>query len=175
MQHTCEAFVPSGQHLTHRQSVDYRHVAFDNGGALNIASRLSLQAIPFQALGRRHSVWHSWHVNAGPGEHPGHLQALTGRCHAGGENGFSQAIELASDTLSNVKFVQEKRLISKFFDEISQVPLLSTSCLACLTSYLSPTHTRLAMLYAQAFCITSQALALVVQQAALSTPDAAAS
>jgi peptide chain release factor subunit 1 len=39
---------------------------------------------------------------------------------AGGENGFSQAIELASDTLSNVKFVQEKRLISKFFDEISQ-------------------------------------------------------
>ena len=40
--------------------------------------------------------------------------------HAGGENGFSQAIELASDTLSNVKFVQEKRLISKFFDEISQ-------------------------------------------------------
>lgn len=42
-------------------------------------------------------------------------------CLAGGENGFSQAIELASDTLSNVKFVQEKRLISKFFDEISQV------------------------------------------------------
>jgi eRF1 domain 3 len=40
--------------------------------------------------------------------------------YAGGENGFSQAIELASDTLSNVKFVQEKRLISKFFDEISQ-------------------------------------------------------
>jgi hypothetical protein len=39
---------------------------------------------------------------------------------AGGENGFSQAIVLASDTLSNVKFVQEKRLISKFFDEISQ-------------------------------------------------------
>lgn len=39
---------------------------------------------------------------------------------AGGENGFSQAIVLASDTLSNVKFVQEKKLISKFFDEISQ-------------------------------------------------------
>lgn len=39
---------------------------------------------------------------------------------AGGENGFSQAIELASDTLANVKFVQEKRLISRFFDEISQ-------------------------------------------------------
>jgi hypothetical protein len=39
---------------------------------------------------------------------------------AGGENGFNQAIELSSDMLSNVKFVQEKRLISKFFDEISQ-------------------------------------------------------
>jgi peptide chain release factor subunit 1 len=38
----------------------------------------------------------------------------------GGENGFNQAIELASDMLANVKFVQEKRLISKFFDEISQ-------------------------------------------------------
>ena len=38
----------------------------------------------------------------------------------GGENGFNQAIELSSDTLANVKFVQEKRLISKFFDEISQ-------------------------------------------------------
>jgi peptide subunit release factor 1 (eRF1) len=40
--------------------------------------------------------------------------------YTGGDNGFSQAIELASDTLSNVKFVQEKRLISRFFDEISQ-------------------------------------------------------
>ncbi len=39
---------------------------------------------------------------------------------AGGENGFNQAIELSADTLANVKFVQEKRLISKFFDEISQ-------------------------------------------------------
>uniref|UniRef100_A0A061RB02 Peptide chain release factor eRF subunit 1 n=1 Tax=Tetraselmis sp. GSL018 TaxID=582737 RepID=A0A061RB02_9CHLO len=38
----------------------------------------------------------------------------------GGENGFSQAIELSADTLANVKFIQEKRLISKFFDEISQ-------------------------------------------------------
>jgi len=55
----------------------------------------------------------------------------------GGENGFnqvtksesgdqqpidscSQAIELASEALSNVKFVQEKRLIQKYFDEISQ-------------------------------------------------------
>ncbi|KAK2080312.1 Ethylene-responsive transcription factor 13 [Prototheca wickerhamii] len=38
----------------------------------------------------------------------------------GGENGFSQAIELSADTLSNVKFVQEKRLISAFFDQVSQ-------------------------------------------------------
>lgn len=37
----------------------------------------------------------------------------------GGENGFNQAIELAAETLSNVKFVQEKRLIQKYFDEIS--------------------------------------------------------
>lgn len=37
----------------------------------------------------------------------------------GGENGFNQAIELASDALSNVKFVQEKRLIQNYFDEIS--------------------------------------------------------
>ena len=39
---------------------------------------------------------------------------------AGGENGFNQAIELSSDTLANVKFVMEKRLISKFFDELAQ-------------------------------------------------------
>jgi peptide chain release factor subunit 1 len=38
----------------------------------------------------------------------------------GGENGFNQAIELSSETLGNVKFVQEKKLIGKYFDEISQ-------------------------------------------------------
>ncbi|KAI9672132.1 MAG: Polypeptide release factor (eRF1) in translation termination [Alyxoria varia] len=38
----------------------------------------------------------------------------------GGENGFNQAIELASETLSNVKFIQEKKLINRYFDEISQ-------------------------------------------------------
>ncbi|ESK88277.1 peptide chain release factor erf subunit 1 [Moniliophthora roreri MCA 2997] len=38
----------------------------------------------------------------------------------GGENGFNQAIELAAESLSNVKFVQEKKLIQKYFDEISQ-------------------------------------------------------
>merc|ERR1719310_2159910 len=38
----------------------------------------------------------------------------------GGETGFNQAIELSADTLQNVKFVQEKKLISKYFEEISQ-------------------------------------------------------
>merc|ERR1712166_586612 len=38
----------------------------------------------------------------------------------GGENGFNQAIELSSETLQNVKFVQEKKLISKYFEKISQ-------------------------------------------------------
>ena len=37
----------------------------------------------------------------------------------GGENGFSQAISLAEDALSNVKFVEEKNLISKYFEEIA--------------------------------------------------------
>uniref|UniRef100_A0A7E4VZX8 Eukaryotic peptide chain release factor subunit 1 n=1 Tax=Panagrellus redivivus TaxID=6233 RepID=A0A7E4VZX8_PANRE len=38
----------------------------------------------------------------------------------GGENGFNQAIELSADALLNVKFIQEKKLIGAFFDEISQ-------------------------------------------------------
>ncbi|KAJ4900844.1 Eukaryotic peptide chain release factor subunit 1-1 [Raphanus sativus] len=38
----------------------------------------------------------------------------------GGENGFNQAIELSSEILANVKFIQEKRLIGKYFEEISQ-------------------------------------------------------
>jgi peptide chain release factor subunit 1 len=38
----------------------------------------------------------------------------------GGENGFNQAIELSAEVLANVKFIQEKKLISKFFEEISQ-------------------------------------------------------
>ncbi|CAA0834965.1 Eukaryotic peptide chain release factor subunit 1-3 [Striga hermonthica] len=38
----------------------------------------------------------------------------------GGENGFNQAIELSADILSNVKFIQEKRLIRKYFEEIGQ-------------------------------------------------------
>jgi peptide chain release factor subunit 1 len=46
----------------------------------------------------------------------------------GGENGFNQAIELSQEVLANVKFIQEKKLIQKYFDEISQdtgnVPLV---------------------------------------------------
>merc|ERR1712032_1202083 len=38
----------------------------------------------------------------------------------GGENGFSQAIELSSETLKNVKFIKEKKLITKLLDEVSQ-------------------------------------------------------
>ncbi|KAI9096186.1 peptide chain release factor eRF/aRF subunit 1 [Phlyctochytrium arcticum] len=38
----------------------------------------------------------------------------------GGENGFNQAIELSGEILANVKFIQEKKLIQKYFDEISQ-------------------------------------------------------
>lgn len=42
----------------------------------------------------------------------------------GGENGFNQAIELAAESLQNVKFIQEKKLIGRYFDEISQVSLM---------------------------------------------------
>jgi len=38
----------------------------------------------------------------------------------GGENGFNQAIELSAESLSNVKFIQEKKLIGRYFDQISQ-------------------------------------------------------
>ncbi|CAF3053270.1 unnamed protein product [Rotaria sp. Silwood2] len=38
----------------------------------------------------------------------------------GGENGFNQAIELAAETLGDVKFIQEKKLISRYFDEVSK-------------------------------------------------------
>lgn len=37
----------------------------------------------------------------------------------GGENGFNQAIELSAEVLANVKFIQEKKLIQRYFDEIS--------------------------------------------------------
>jgi peptide chain release factor subunit 1 len=38
----------------------------------------------------------------------------------GGENGFNQAIELASDSLKSVKLVREKKLLARYFSEISQ-------------------------------------------------------
>jgi peptide chain release factor subunit 1 len=37
----------------------------------------------------------------------------------GGENGFNQAVELAQECLANVKFVQEKKVMSSFFEEIA--------------------------------------------------------
>jgi peptide chain release factor subunit 1 len=37
----------------------------------------------------------------------------------GGENGFNQAIELAAESLANVKLVQEKKLITRYFEEIA--------------------------------------------------------
>eukprot|EP00920_Eleutheroschizon_duboscqi_P018197 GHVT01043438.1.p1 GENE.GHVT01043438.1~~GHVT01043438.1.p1 ORF type:complete len:317 (+),score=68.03 GHVT01043438.1:2157-3107(+) len=38
----------------------------------------------------------------------------------GGDNGFNQAIELAAEALANVKFIQEKKLIGRFFEEVAQ-------------------------------------------------------
>jgi len=38
----------------------------------------------------------------------------------GGENGFNQAIELSGDALRNVKFVHEKKIIGRFFEEIAK-------------------------------------------------------
>ncbi|VEU19741.1 DEKNAAC100157 [Brettanomyces naardenensis] len=38
----------------------------------------------------------------------------------GGENGFNQAIELSAEALASVKFIQEKKLINQYFEEISQ-------------------------------------------------------
>ena len=38
----------------------------------------------------------------------------------GGENLFNQAIELSAEILANVKFIQVKKLIGKYFEEISQ-------------------------------------------------------
>jgi peptide chain release factor subunit 1 len=38
----------------------------------------------------------------------------------GGENGFNQAIELSADALRSVKFIHEKKVIGKFFDEIAK-------------------------------------------------------
>jgi peptide chain release factor subunit 1 len=37
----------------------------------------------------------------------------------GGENGFNQAVDQCAEILENVKFLQEKKLLQKYFDEIS--------------------------------------------------------
>lgn len=37
----------------------------------------------------------------------------------GFDQGFNQAITLAQDSLTNVKFVQEKKVIGKFFEQIA--------------------------------------------------------
>ncbi|OMJ89313.1 hypothetical protein SteCoe_8516 [Stentor coeruleus] len=37
----------------------------------------------------------------------------------GGENGFNQAIELSAETLLNVRFIREKKIVGKFFEEVS--------------------------------------------------------
>lgn len=38
----------------------------------------------------------------------------------GGENGFTQAIELAGDALANVRFCAEQKLLTKLFEEIDK-------------------------------------------------------
>jgi|Transcript_5233 peptide chain release factor subunit 1 len=54
----------------------------------------------------------------------------------GGENGFNQAVELSADCLAGVRFIQEKKLINKYFDEISKDTNLycfgTTDTLKCL-------------------------------------------
>ena len=46
---------------------------------------------------------------------------------ASGGDGFNQAIELSADYLGNVKFVKEKRLLGKYFDEISRTAASTAS------------------------------------------------
>ncbi|KAF0989096.1 hypothetical protein HZS_861 [Henneguya salminicola] len=38
----------------------------------------------------------------------------------GGENGFNQAIDLCGEILQGVKFIQEKKIIGRYFEEIAQ-------------------------------------------------------
>ena len=38
----------------------------------------------------------------------------------GGQNGFNQALQLSANILSNVKLMEEKKLLEKFFDEINK-------------------------------------------------------
>jgi hypothetical protein len=57
--------------------------------------------------------WPSEHLNLFPFPNPDVHPPACLPVLTGGENGFNQAIELSAETLANVKFVQEKRLISR--------------------------------------------------------------
>jgi peptide chain release factor subunit 1 len=57
----------------------------------------------------------------------------------GGENGFNQAIDLAADCLSNVKFIQEKKLIG-MFSRFSILPLPSTAFYHPTGRYFDEVH-----------------------------------
>ncbi len=54
----------------------------------------------------------------------------------GGENGFSQAIDLASESLLNVRYVAERKLLSKLFEEIDKVGREIAFCFFLLNSPL---------------------------------------
>lgn len=58
----------------------------------------------------------------------------------GGENGFNQAIELAAESLQNVKFIQEKKLIGRYFDEISQVSFANRAVESLIQKKYTYTH-----------------------------------
>ena len=45
----------------------------------------------------------------------------------GGENGFNQAIELAAESLANVKFIQEKKLIGKISSSLNFISMVLCS------------------------------------------------
>lgn len=42
----------------------------------------------------------------------------------GGENGFNQAIELSAEIVSNVKFIQEKRLMASILRILESIYLV---------------------------------------------------
>lgn len=52
----------------------------------------------------------------------------------GGENGFNQAIELSAEVLSNVKFIQEKKLIGKTVLTILRCSIQTLYC-SCRTVF----------------------------------------
>lgn len=55
----------------------------------------------------------------------------------GGENGFNQAIELAAESLQNVKFIQEKKLIGKKLGILSVFQQMSISATHLIGEYLA--------------------------------------